>query len=116
VTKTTTMLIPGRIEEGNERLLLQSMRLFFLKKSCWRSSLYYTHCTKKKAWGAHTDTHRDIQTNPGLFMSSLKSSQLSSHITSSSSGNRNPTKDKNSTQSVRQSVTNKISQTSNSST
>jgi hypothetical protein len=31
---TMTMLIPGRIGEGNDRLLLQSMRLFFLKKSC----------------------------------------------------------------------------------
>jgi hypothetical protein len=31
---TTTTLIPGRIGEGNQRLLLQSMRLFFLKKSC----------------------------------------------------------------------------------
>jgi hypothetical protein len=71
---TTTTLIPGRIGEGNQRLLLQSMRLFFLKKSCWRSSLHYTHCIKEKTLRrAHRHTHRHTnKRNPGLFMSSLK--------------------------------------------
>ncbi len=111
VTTTTTMLIPGRIGGGNERLLLQSMRLCFLKKSCWRSSLHYTHCIKEKTLRcAHRHTDTDIQTNGnrGSLCRVSRSSQLSSHITSSSSGNQNPTKDKNSTQSVSQSVTNRF--------
>lgn len=59
---------------------------------------------------AHRHTDTDIQTNGtrGSLCRVSRSSQLSSHMTSSSSGNQNPTKDKNSTQSVSQSVTNRF--------
>ncbi len=111
-TTTTTTLIPGRIGEGNERLLLQSMRLFFLKKSCCRSSLHYTHCIKEKTLRrAHRHTQRHTnKRNPGLFMSSLKKlPTFSSHNKLFIRKPKPPPKIKTAhSQSVSQSVTNRF--------